>query len=244
MPPFWQKQKWKSCNEQLVCISAHRIQIPSLLDSSSKVTLLWQLYFNKYILPKIKPATSEKTDAHPSFKLTVTNDGQMPIRMYTELDFTFLGLKVPNVGMLITMEPNQVLDKEHQTKLPGIVGWNLIWLSYNMFIEKYWTTGFDSFMCPEGVNPLLFSQLCIFYYSDIQKNQTFRTTSKVISQQSKHDKSPKTDDLCKKKTNETLKVLPFSNEHTSYDPVLECSFISSSICMWPHNGLHLDAASQ
>ena len=34
------------------------------------------------------------------------------------------GLKVPNIGVLIAEEPNQVLDKEHQTKLPGIVGWN------------------------------------------------------------------------------------------------------------------------
>ena len=111
----------------------------------------------------------------------VANDGQMPIRMYTELDFTFWRLKMLNVGVLIVEEPNQVLGKEHQTKLPGIVGWNLIWLSYNMFIEKYGTTGFDSFICPEGVNPLLFSQLCTFYYSDIQKNQTLGTTSKAIS---------------------------------------------------------------
>ena len=36
----------------------------------------------------------------------------MPIRMYTKLDLTLLGLKVPNVGMLITEEPNQVHDKE------------------------------------------------------------------------------------------------------------------------------------
>ena len=64
--------------------------------------------------------------------------------------------------MLIADEPKQVLDKEHQTELPRIVGWNLIWLSYNTFIKKYGTTGFDSFVCPEGVNPLLFSQLCIF----------------------------------------------------------------------------------
>ena len=28
-----------------VCISAHGIQIPSLLDSGSEVTLLWQSYF-------------------------------------------------------------------------------------------------------------------------------------------------------------------------------------------------------
>ena len=141
----------------------------------------------------------EKADTHTIFKLTIANDWQMPIKMYMELDFTFWGLKVPNVGVLIAEEVNQVLDKEHQTKLPGIVGWNLIWLSYNMFIEKYGTTGFDSFICPEGVNPLLCSHLCILHYSDVWKNQKLGTTSKVMSQQIKHDKSPKTDDLSKKR---------------------------------------------
>ena len=95
-----------------VCISAHRFQIPSLLDSSSEVTLLRQLYFDQHILPKIKLATGEKANAHSLFKLTVANDGQMPIKMYTKLDLTFLGLKVPKVGVLIAEEPNQVLDKK------------------------------------------------------------------------------------------------------------------------------------
>ena len=130
-----------------VCISAHGIQIPSLLDSGSEVTLLQQLYFDQHLLPKIKPATGEKADTHCLFKLTVANDGQMPIKMYTKLDLTFLGLKVPKVGVLIAEEPNQVLDKKLQTRLPGIIGWNLIWLSYDMFVQKYGTTGFDSFMC-------------------------------------------------------------------------------------------------
>ena len=94
-----------------VCISAHGIQIPSLLDSSSEVTLLWQLYFNQHILPKIKLATGEKADAHRLFKLTVANDGQMPIKMYTELDLMLLGFKVPKVGILIAEELDQVLDK-------------------------------------------------------------------------------------------------------------------------------------
>ena len=74
---------------------------------------------------------------------------------------------MPNVGVLIAGETNQILDKEHQTNLPGIVGWNLIQLSHNMFIEKYGTTGFDSFICPEEVNPLLYSQFSFFHYSDI-----------------------------------------------------------------------------
>ena len=120
-----------------VCISAHGIQILSLLDSGSEVTLLWQSYFNQHILPKIKLATGEKADAHCLFKLTVANDGQMPIKMYTKLDLTFLGLKVLKVGVLIAEELNQVLDKKHQTRLPGIIGWILIQLSYDMFIKKY-----------------------------------------------------------------------------------------------------------
>ena len=150
-----------------VCISAHGIQIPPLLDSGIEVTLLQQSYFDQHILPKIKLATGEKADAHCLFKLTVANDGQMPIKMYTELDLTFLGLKVLKVGVLIAEEPNQVLDKKHQTRLPGIIGWNLIWLSYDWFIQKDGTTGFDSLICPEGVNPLLFFQLCIFHLSNV-----------------------------------------------------------------------------
>ena len=182
-----------------VCISTHRIQIPSLLDSGSEVTLLWQSYFDQHILPKIKPATGEKADAHCLFKLTVANDGQIPIKMYTELDLTFLRLKVPKVGVLIAEELNQVLDKKHQTRLPGIKGWNLIQLSYDMFIKKYGTTGFDSFICPEGVNPLLFSQLNIYHHSNVWKTNTLGATSEVMSQNIRVSKPLKIDDLSKKR---------------------------------------------
>ena len=40
------------------------------------------------------------------FRLTVANDGQMPIKMYIKLNHTFLGLKVLNVGVLIAEEQN------------------------------------------------------------------------------------------------------------------------------------------
>ena len=183
-----------------LCINAHGIQIPSPLDSGSDITLLRQSYFDQHILPKIKLTTGEKANAHCLFKLTIANDGQMPIKIYTELDLTFLGLKVPKVGVLIAEEPNQVLDKKHQTRLPGIIGGNLIWLSYDMFVQKYETKGFDSFICPEGVNPLLFLQLCVFYHSNVQKNNTLGATSEIMSQNIKSSKSPKTDDLSKKKT--------------------------------------------
>ena len=159
-----------------------------------------QSYFDQYIYcQKLNRQQVRRPTPHCLFKLTVANDGQMPIKMYTELDLTFLGLKVPKVGVLIAEELNQVLDKKHQTRLPGIIGWNLIQLSYEMFIKKYGTTGFDPFICPEGVNPLLFSQLCIFHHSNVQKTNTLGATSEVMSQNIEIHKSPKTDDLSKKR---------------------------------------------
>ena len=101
---------------------AHGIQIPSLLNSGSEVMLLRQSYFEEHLLSKIKSVTGEKAKALMLFKLTVTNGGQLLIKMYTTLDITFLGLKVPNVGMLIVEDPTKVLDRKHQSKLPGLVG--------------------------------------------------------------------------------------------------------------------------
>ena len=103
--------------------------------------------------------------------------------MYTELDINFLGLKVPNVGILVVEDPSQVLDKKHQSKLPGIVGCNLIRLSYNAFVEKYGTSGFDPFVCPERVNPLLFSQLCVYHHSNTKKSSGLGVSTRTVSQQ-------------------------------------------------------------
>ena len=61
------------------CISAHGIQIPSLLDLGSDVMLLRQAYFEKHLLPKIQEATGEKAKAHQLFHLMVTNNGQLPV---------------------------------------------------------------------------------------------------------------------------------------------------------------------
>ena len=84
--------------------------------------MLRHSHFEKHLLPTIQAATSEKAEAHQLFHLMVANDGQLPVKMYKELDINFLGLKVPNVGTLVVQDLSQVLDKNHQTKLPGIVG--------------------------------------------------------------------------------------------------------------------------
>ena len=36
-----------------------------------------------------------------------------------------------------------------------------------------------------------------------------------------------------------MKLSPYANECTSYDPVLECGFISSLIFIWPHGGFNI-----
>ena len=115
----------------------------------------------------------EKLDAHLLFNLTAANDGQLPAKKYIELDVNFMGLKVLNVGFLIIDEPNRVLEKKHHTKLPGIAGWNMIQLTYKVFIKKYREESFNSFQCLVGVNPLLFSQLCLFHYAEIAKDHDY-----------------------------------------------------------------------
>ena len=142
----------------MVNISSNGVQIPSLLDSGIEVSLICQSYFTEHLLPKIEtPPKGEKAGANILFSLTVANDGQLPMKTYIELDINFLGLKVPNASFLILEEPNRVLDRQHQTKPPGIIGWNLIWLTYQVFVGKYGGEKFNPFECSGGVNPLLFS---------------------------------------------------------------------------------------
>ena len=116
-----------------ISVASMGIQIPYLLDSGSKVSLIRHSYFKEHLLPKIEMPMGEKPEAHNLFNLTAANDGQLPIRKYIELDINFMGLKVPKVGLLIMNEPNKVLEKKHHTKLPGIIGWNPIWLVFEVF---------------------------------------------------------------------------------------------------------------
>ena len=50
----------------------------------------------------------------------------------------------------------------------GIVGCNLIKLDYQEFTKKYPIEAFSSFQCQQNVDPLLFSQLCVYYDTDIR----------------------------------------------------------------------------
>ena len=95
-----------------ISISSMGAQVPSLLHSDSNISLIHYSHFKEHLLPKIEDPMGEKSEAHILFNLTVANDGQLPMKKYTELDVNFWGLKVLNVGFLIIDEPNRVLDKK------------------------------------------------------------------------------------------------------------------------------------
>ena len=166
-------------------------KIPSLLDSGSQVTLIHQSFLEQEILPHIKPSDGEKAKAHQLFQLTAANNKKLPISMYVELDLDFLGIVVPKVGVLITKEPNELLETHHKTKLPGMVGWNLIKLAYEVFVKNYGVLCLENFDCPTGVSPLLFSQLCVYHHCKPGGLQVDSVTLNNNGQQQLPKKKPK-----------------------------------------------------
>ena len=120
------------------------------------VCLMWQDHFNQYFWLQLGPAEGLVADTHHLFNLTSTSDGAIPLSRYVELDVEFLGLQVPKVRFLITQNPNKVSDPDHKTRLPRIVGWNLVKLAYQELLKKSNINVFEDFECLDGVNPLLF----------------------------------------------------------------------------------------
>ena len=55
------------------------------------VTLIWEGYFEKNILPLLKTSPGELTEAHSLFKLSAANNGIMPFSRYFEADIKLLG---------------------------------------------------------------------------------------------------------------------------------------------------------
>ena len=59
---------------------------------------------------------------------------------------------------------------------------------YKVFVVKYGGEKFNSFECPAGVNPLLFSQLCLYHYAEISKEHDYGVQS-IYHQTDKDTKS-------------------------------------------------------
>ena len=74
--------------------------VPSLLDSGSIVSLIWQDHFNIYFRLELGPMEGSVADTHHMFDLTSASDGAIPLSRYVELDVEFLKLRVLRVRFL------------------------------------------------------------------------------------------------------------------------------------------------
>ena len=67
------------------------IELTSLLDSGSMVTLIREGFFLKYILPKLQNS-QELSQAHSLFRLSAANNGITQVSCYFEADVNLQGL--------------------------------------------------------------------------------------------------------------------------------------------------------
>ena len=169
------KQAVADCPE--VNLFASGLRIPSLLDSGSQITIIRENFFNSHLKGSVTPLEGDKENAHQWFRVSAANQGSLPVSQYFEIDFDFLGLKVPKVGCLVASDPYVGLDKRPPQQLPGVVGWNLIRLAFEEFVKIHGLDALEHFKCPDGFSPLLFSQLCVFYRTEKAKVESFNNTS-------------------------------------------------------------------
>ena len=96
--------------------------LQSLLGSGNQFSPLQQAYYDKHLAPLLGPAEGEVVEAHNLVSLTVANDESLPLVQYTEVDMTFLGLVVPNIGFLVVKIPKIFINDKGKTnkKLHGL----------------------------------------------------------------------------------------------------------------------------
>ena len=158
------------------------LKVPSLLDSGSMVMLIHETYFNKCILPILHGLAEELAEAHLLFQLSAANNQDMSVSKYFEADVNILDFRIPSVGFLVVKDPNTVLEPQHCTQSPGVIGCNPIWLGCEEFGKVFGFEAFETFTCPKEVHPLIFSQMYTLYHQG--KVQTQSVLSISHSQQS------------------------------------------------------------
>ena len=73
----------------------------------------------------------------------------------------------------------------------GIIGWNLIKLTYQVFIQKFRQNSLENFDYQTGISPLLFSQFCMIHHNTAGEIQSDSITISAIGQQQQYRKAQK-----------------------------------------------------
>ena len=143
----------------------------SLLDSGSMVTLMTESYFEENIKPLIAGTEPGVAEAHSLFNLKGAGENHIPLSQYFACDITIGGMTIPEVGILVKTDRQLTTSKGHKTRLPLIVGCNLFRLATLKFIRDYGEDALKLFECPRGVDPLFFSCILLYYYSELQREK-------------------------------------------------------------------------
>ena len=137
-------------------------------------------------MPLLKRSAGDLTEAHSLFWLSAANNEVMPVSKYFEADVTLLGFTVPHVGFLVVKDPKTLLEPQHSTQLPGVIGCNLIHLGCEEFRRVDGFEAFKEFQHPPNIHPIVFSQMCSLYHQGklSRSNQTqaaSQTTSGLLN---------------------------------------------------------------
>ena len=111
----------------------------------------------------LKTLLGELSEAHSLFKLSAANNGVMLVSRYFEVDVNLLGFRVPKVGFLVVKDLNILLEPQHSTQLPGVIGCNLIHLGCEEFGKLHGFECFKNFQCPSSVHLVVF---CTFFHQE------------------------------------------------------------------------------
>ena len=138
----------------------------SLLDSGSMVTLMTQSYFEECLKSKIPEPQPGGINAHTLFNLKGVGENQVPLSRYFTCDINIGGMVVPDIGVLVKTDRVLTTSKGVKTKVPVIIGCNVFKHAARKFIQDYGETALELFECPKEIDPLFFSCVELYYFSE------------------------------------------------------------------------------
>ena len=138
----------------------------SLLDSGSMVTLMTQTYFEECLKSSIPEPQSEGINAHNLFNLKGVGENQVLLCRYFTCNITTGGMIILDVGILVKTARTLKTSKGVKTKLPVIIGCNVFKHAARKFIQDYGETVLELFECPKQIDPLFFSCVVLYYFSE------------------------------------------------------------------------------
>ena len=136
------------------------------------VTLMTQGYFEECLKNTIPEPQPGGISTHNLFNLKGVGENQVPLSRYFTCDITIRGMVVPDVGVLVKTDRILKTSKGVKTKVPVIIGCNVYKHAARKFTQDYGETALELFKCPKEIDPLFFSCVVLYYFSERDRNTT------------------------------------------------------------------------